>query len=153
MCNGLQNKTQQPCFELCSHRCHLRGDATDQRKGEVRTCFRLSFHKHFSQQVATRSSAQGNCSAKSLAPVISSILPCPPCLLHRGGVKQGEGGLAGEGGWGRGRGQGIFHLPCHVLHYHMVLRPEGTSHNKYKQLSGVEIFSPVLSLTQKCSGC
>ncbi len=52
---------------------------------------------------------------------MSSILPCPPCLLHRGGVWQGEGG------WGRG--QGTFHPPCHILHYHLVLRPEGTSHN------------------------
>ncbi len=39
------------------------------------------------------------------------------------------------GGWGgggglRGRGQGTFHPPCHTLHYYMVLRPKGTSHNK-----------------------
>ncbi len=36
----------------------------------------------------TRSSAQGNCSAKSLAPVMSSILPCPclpPVMLSAGG--------------------------------------------------------------------
>ncbi len=32
----------------------------------------------------------------------------------------------GGGVW-QGRGQGTFHPPCHVLHYHMVLRPEGTS--------------------------
>ncbi len=43
-----------------------------------------------------------------------------------GGFGQGEGGL-GRGGLGEG--QGTFHLPCHVLHYHMVLRPKGTSHN------------------------
>ncbi len=24
----------------------------------------------------------------------------------------------------KGEGQGIFHPPCHVLHYHMVLRPK-----------------------------
>ncbi len=29
-----------------------------------------------------------------------------------------------------GRGQGTFHPPCHVLHYHMVLCPKGTSHNE-----------------------
>ncbi len=29
-----------------------------------------------------------------------------------------------------GRGQGTFHPPCHILHYHMVLRPKGTSHNE-----------------------
>ncbi len=68
--------------------------------------------------------------------VMLSILPCPPCLLHGGGGGLvGErglaGGLAGEGvgGRGRGRGQGTFHPPCHILHYHMVLCPEGTSHN------------------------
>ncbi len=74
----------------------------------------------------TRSSAQGNCSAKSLASVMSSILPCPPCLLRRGGVQWERGRGVQQG---RGRGQGTFHPPCHVLHYHMVLRPEGTSHN------------------------
>ena len=26
-------------------------------------------------------------------------------------------------------GQGTFYPPCHMLHYHMVLRPKGTSHN------------------------
>ncbi len=37
------------------------------------------------------------------------------------------GGLA-EGSTG-GRGQGPFQSSCHVLHYHMVLRPKKTSHN------------------------
>ncbi len=77
----------------------------------------------------TRSSAQGNCSAKSLeASVMSSILPCspilpcPPCLplimlsvggcvlpLVGGGVClwQGEGGPMGRGG------QGTFQSSCH----------------------------------------
>ncbi len=43
----------------------------------------------------------------------------------------GEGDPAAKG-WGGalgGRGLGTFHPPCHVLHYHMVLRPKGTSHN------------------------
>ncbi len=81
---------------------------------------RLSRHEKIS-------SAQGNCSAKSLAAlVMSSILPCPPCLppvmLSVYVWGSGCGGL-------RGRGQGTFHPPCHILHDHMVLRPEGTSHN------------------------
>ncbi len=57
-------------------------------------------------------------------------------------LSAGEGGLAGGVGSGRGRGdlagggglvgggvQGILHPPCYTLHYHMVLRPKGTSHN------------------------
>ncbi len=44
----------------------------------------------------------------------------------RGGLAEGGGG--GGGGFGE-RGQGIFHPTWHILHYHMVLRPEGTSHN------------------------
>ncbi len=76
----------------------------------------------------TRSSAQGNCSAKSLAGyVIDSSLSSLSSTNHtnRGGVQ--AGGL----GWGRGRGsrpgggQGKFHPPCHVLHYHMVLALKG----------------------------
>ncbi len=73
----------------------------------------------------TSSSAQGNCSAKSLAAsVMSSILPFPPCLpqpgFGRGGVpppaggsclQPGVGGSGGErggsvGGGGSGRGEG-----------------------------------------------
>ncbi len=34
----------------------------------------------------------------------------------------GQGELGGGEGV-EGRGQGIFHPPCHILHYHMVLRP------------------------------
>ncbi len=88
-----------------------------------------------------RSSAQGNCSAKSLAASVmlsilpcSSILPCPPCLplvmlLHAvyWGRGSGQGGLWPQGGSVHG-GQGIFESSCHILHYDMVLRPEGTSH-------------------------
>ncbi len=37
-----------------------------------------------------------------------------------------------------GGGQGTFWSSCHILHYHMVLRPEGTSHNnRYAQHTGV----------------
>ncbi len=63
---------------------------------------------------------------RSPLPVMSSILPCPPCLLC-GGVQQGGGGF----GRGRGKGQGTFHPPCHILHCHMVLHPKGTSHNDW----------------------
>ncbi len=60
----------------------------------------------------TRSSAQGNCSAKSLVP------------------QGGEGGYrGGYGGGGTGRGvrggQGTFHPPCQIQHYHMVLALKG----------------------------
>ena len=30
----------------------------------------------------------------------------------------------------QGGGQGTFQSSCHILHYHMVLRPKGTSHNE-----------------------
>ncbi len=118
-------------FELCfmsdwvGLRCACRAVApTLRRRRATPTCR------------GTRSSAQGNCSEKSLAPVMSLILHCPPCLLRGvgGGVQQGMGVWQGEGVGGmgrgvRGRGQLTFHPPCHTLHYHMVLRPEGTSHN------------------------
>ncbi len=101
----------------------------------------------FRLQPGIRSSAQGNCGAKSLVPVMSSILPCssilhcPPCLplvmlsieglavgVRAWGGVWGRGLGEGKGEEVRGRGQGTFRLPCHILHYHMVLRPKGTSH-------------------------
>ncbi len=51
---------------------------------------------------------------------------------------RGQGGWGGGGGLG-GRGQGTFHPPCYVLHYHMVLRPEGTSYNKEPLESAITI--------------
>ena len=52
---------------------------------------------------------------------------------HRGGVWPYGGGLGrGRGGRGGG-GQGTFPSSCPILHYHMVLRPKGTSHNKPEQ--------------------
>ncbi len=91
------------------------------------------------------SSAQGNCSAKSLAALVmlsilpcSSILPClPPVKLSIrgpavGGWPQGVQVGEGRGGGSGGRGQGTFHPPCHILHCHMVLRPKGTSHNEHQ---------------------
>ncbi len=65
---------------------------------------------------------------------MSAILPYSPCLLCvcvcGGGVPGGGGGSGGERGGGWGGGQGTFHPPCQILHYHMVLRPKGTSHNQ-----------------------
>ncbi len=80
------------------------------------------------RKTATRSSAQGNCSEKSLAVSVilstlpcSSILPCPPCLppvmlsigeggsSSRGGLVcvRGSGRRRGSsGGGGSGRGEG-----------------------------------------------
>ncbi len=51
-----------------------------------------------------------------------------------------EGGRVGYRGVG-GRGQGTFLSSCHILHYHMVLRPKGTSH-KYP-LVEVRVRSPL----------
>ncbi len=69
-------------------------------------------------------------------------VPCWQChryllvlLVFPGGIEQWGGGLAGRGRGGgegvrrRGRGQGTFHPTCHTLHYHVALRPKGTSHN------------------------
>ncbi len=78
-------------------------------------------------------------------------------MLSTGGV-QLQGGLGrvrgvggGGGGWGggggRGRGQGTFHLPCHILHYHMVLRPKGTSHNDHR----AECLPHLWSVISVCS--
>ncbi len=53
------------------------------------------------------------------------------------GGGSGRGGVGG--GWGLGGGgQGTFWSSCHILHYHMVLRPKGTSHN-HKTLFDVSI--------------
>ncbi len=49
------------------------------------------------------------------------------------GCGRGRRGLVGGGGSGRGRGQGTSQSSCHRLHYHMVLRPKGTSHNEEKR--------------------
>ncbi len=94
--------------------------------------------------------------------VMLLIIPCPPCLpqvmLSTGGsggkatghgVWVGGGGLGagGSGGRGfRGQGQGIFHPPCHILHYHMVLRPKGTSHNHENTLCLKFVVVPTLGL-------
>ncbi len=63
---------------------------------------------------------------RSPLPVMSPILRRPACFPQ---VMQARGGSRWQGVWvrglGRGGGQGTFHPPCHVLHYHMVLRLKG----------------------------
>ena len=58
--------------------------------------------------------------------------------LARGSASGRGGGSglqrSGDGVLG-GRGQGTNQSSCHILHYHMVLRPEGTSHNETHQES------------------
>ncbi len=94
-----------------------------------------------SLQSSTRSSAQGNCSAKSLAASVSCqfflvhqfflvlLVFHQSCCLQGGSGCRGVWAGGGVGGWeGVGEGEevrGTLHPPCHVLHYHMVLRPEG----------------------------
>ncbi len=47
----------------------------------------------------------------------------------------GGGGSGGGGGSLRGEGgQGTLQSSCHILHYHMVLRPKGTSHNETREV-------------------
>ncbi len=75
----------------------------------------MSTQRHNSQQEAVLKAT----AVRSPLPVMLSILPCPPCLLHSGvqwgeGVQQGEwglaggGGLEGEGGLAGGGGRGHF---------------------------------------------
>ncbi len=97
---------------------------TIQSREDFGSCCHTQFHLAWNLSVPqTRSSAQGNCSATSLAPaiVIDSSLSSLSSPL---GVR-----------WGVGvQGEGTFHPPCHILHYHMVLWPEGTSHNNGLEL-------------------
>ncbi len=48
----------------------------------------------------------------------------------------GGGGSSRRRGvqWGEGEGGGDISSTCHTLHYHMVLRPEGISHNNEHEL-------------------
>ncbi len=69
--------------------------------------------------------------------VMSSILPCPPCLppvmLSTGGsgLQQGEGGLVGERG-PAGRGGGAKEISVQLPYTALPhgASPKGTSHNK-----------------------
>ncbi len=89
------------------------------------------------EPIGTRSSAQGNCSAKSLdGNVVNSSLSSLSSISHAGwgrgpgvGVL-GAGGFRGRGLQGEGAGDISSTLP-YILHYHMVLCPKGTSHNYY----------------------
>ncbi len=57
-------------------------------------------------------------------PAAPSRDPVPP----RGGGPASSRGRSEEGGLVGGGGQGTFQSSCHILHYHMVLCPKGTSH-------------------------
>ncbi len=65
---------------------------------------------------------------------INSSLSSLPSTSHTaccpgGGGSTTGGSTTGGGVWP----EGIFHSSCHTLHYHMVLRPKGTSHNQLTQ--------------------
>ncbi len=60
---------------------------------------------------------------------LSSLSSPPPAGRE---VRSGEGVHQREGGWGEGAGDISSTLP-YILHYHMVLRPQGTSHNNTDQ--------------------
>ncbi len=64
-----------------------------------------------------------------------------------GGGSGCKGVWAGAGGWGRGAGDISIQLP--LPHYHMVLRPKGTSHNK----SQLEEFWPLSSMKRDDKTC
>ncbi len=71
-------------------------------------------------------------------------------LWQGGGVCLQQGGFASSGGRGahRGRGTGDISVQLPLLHYHMVLRPKGTSHNEtHKHFTGGRTpLSPYLRL-------
>ena len=58
------------------------------------------------------------------------LLPVMLHIVHRGG-QEGLGG------------QGTFQSSCHILHYHMVLRPKGTSHNEVHVETMILVFDLV----------
>ncbi len=61
---------------------------------------------------------------------LSSLSSTSHAIFGGGGV-QLQGGSGGARGLGEGGGgQGTFPSSCHILHYHKVLRPKGTSHKK-----------------------
>ncbi len=53
----------------------------------------------------------------------------PGVVFHHSYCLEGGPATGGGGGGGGLGGRGHFYPPCHILHYHMVLRPEGTLHN------------------------
>ncbi len=83
------------------------------------------------KQCSRQLQCEVSCSVSDVINYSLSSLSSTSHAVPRGGGSGRRGGLGGGGGGlGRGRGQGTFHPPCHLLHYHMVLRPKGTSHNK-----------------------
>ncbi len=49
------------------------------------------------------------------------------------GGPQGGSGCGGVWLWGGSMGAGDILVQLPLLHYHMVLRPEGTSHNEFQK--------------------
>ncbi len=89
-----------------------------------------TLHTHLCTQshVSTRSSAQGNCSAKSLVSnVVDSSLSSLSSISHAGqgcpGGGSGVGGL-GQGVWGRGSGAGGR---GHFIYLAITAPPQGAS--------------------------
>ncbi len=109
-------------------------------RGNLALCADVALRTILSEQEAVLKAT----AVQSPLLVMWLILPYPPYLppvilsLTGGGGPAAGGCLAMGGlggGLGRGRGvggggQGTFHPPCHILHYHMVLCPEGSSHNE-----------------------
>ncbi len=90
---------------------------------------RLSNKKQYSRQLQ----CEVPCDVGNVIDSSLSSLSSTGHAVHRGGGPasgRGEGGLVGEGGLAGGGGQDIFQSSCHILHYHMVLCPKGTSHNQ-----------------------
>ncbi len=77
-------------------------------------------------------SRQLQCEVPCAGNVVNSSLSSSSSTSHA--VRRG-GGSSLWGVQAGGGGQGTFHPPCHILHYHMVLRPQGTSHNQGALLS------------------
>ncbi len=84
----------------------------------------------FCEQEAVFKATAGNVADSSLSFLSSTGGPGAGGVWGQGGF--GGGGVGGGGP--EGRGQGTFPSTCHVLRYHMVLRPKGTSHNEWMRI-------------------
>ena len=97
-------------------------------------------HKHNKKQCSRQLQCEVPCAGNVVNSSLSSLSSTSHAVFRgvqpwgssQGG--SGRGGGLGRGRGLRGRGQGTFHPPCHILHYHMVLHPKGTSHNDIMHL-------------------